>query len=682
MKHLSLLLALLTAFGPSLASATALQQQDFKTVAQCTAASAALGNCLLLGSQAWDETNGQQLSKSISTGLFGPGGTVLLNPSFEAGTGSWTASTGTFTAQTTTIFPGAGAQAASWVIASNGATLSQDITPASSLQAVNLEASCWVNTTASNVQLCSRSGGTAGQCATVNPTGTWQYVPIDFVGPSSGSVGVQVSTTSATSATVYIDQCYVGRATNLSQVSQAQWVGSLNFNCSNYWSGSGTSWFNFGANTGTCTTTPSGSLAASGSNPAAVLSNAAAGTYQVIFISDFRKSTSNAGWAGFRISDGTNTSAAFGVGDSSTGQELNGGSSIQGRFTYATSQSSVTWQVQGVTDASGNLARVGQTNTEPTSGTGASGGIGSPTLMMQADVYFFPSQSQTAYQASSGGLNAGEESITAAPACEVGTIPEDGTSYLRTQYPALFAKIGTVYGSVDGTHFTVPDARGVFERGAGTNGSLTASNGGSFTGIQGTAQNDMMQGHFHSASITSETVTINSNAGELGSGSFANDNVSVTVGSPTSDGTNGTPRTGLETRPASISHLHCIRYIGASPAPVIVGGVISQSSGTERVERYTIGASSSCTVLSTSDVGASGATGSTGQCQITFGKAFSAAPACVTSITYTAGNSTFTAVIDAHTAATTAAHVNIAGISTAGAYAAADGFTLTCQGAR
>jgi microcystin-dependent protein len=36
----------------------------------------------------------------------------------------------------------------------------------------------------------------------------------------------------------------------------------------------------------------------------------------------------------------------------------------------------------------------------------------------------------------------------------------DGTSYLRTAWPELFAVIGTAYGAADGTHFNVPDLRG------------------------------------------------------------------------------------------------------------------------------------------------------------------------------------------------------------------------------
>ena len=43
----------------------------------------------------------------------------------------------------------------------------------------------------------------------------------------------------------------------------------------------------------------------------------------------------------------------------------------------------------------------------------------------------------------------------------------DGTSYLRATYPNLFALIGTAFGSVDGTHFSVPDMRGRTPIGSG-----------------------------------------------------------------------------------------------------------------------------------------------------------------------------------------------------------------------
>lgn len=50
----------------------------------------------------------------------------------------------------------------------------------------------------------------------------------------------------------------------------------------------------------------------------------------------------------------------------------------------------------------------------------------------------------------------------------------DGTSYLRTDYPDLFAVIGTSYGALDGTHFSVPDLRGRVPIGAGAASGLTS----------------------------------------------------------------------------------------------------------------------------------------------------------------------------------------------------------------
>jgi microcystin-dependent protein len=49
----------------------------------------------------------------------------------------------------------------------------------------------------------------------------------------------------------------------------------------------------------------------------------------------------------------------------------------------------------------------------------------------------------------------------------------DGTSYLRTDFPTLFAAISTNWGALDGTHFNVPDLRGRVPVGAGGGAGLT-----------------------------------------------------------------------------------------------------------------------------------------------------------------------------------------------------------------
>lgn len=137
---------------------------------------------------------------------------LLLNPGFENGVVKWTNGSGTLITETTTVL--SGTASASWSTAATPAKIFQDVTPPSSYQNVVLEASCWVNTTVANIQVCARSGGTAGNCIAATATGVWQYLPVNFLGPASGTVGVQVSTTTATSFVAFIDQCYVGKATN------------------------------------------------------------------------------------------------------------------------------------------------------------------------------------------------------------------------------------------------------------------------------------------------------------------------------------------------------------------------------------------------------------------------------------------------------------------------------------
>jgi len=49
----------------------------------------------------------------------------------------------------------------------------------------------------------------------------------------------------------------------------------------------------------------------------------------------------------------------------------------------------------------------------------------------------------------------------------------DGASLLRADFPDLFSVIGVSYGSVDSTHFNLPDLRGRVGLGSGTGTGLT-----------------------------------------------------------------------------------------------------------------------------------------------------------------------------------------------------------------
>ncbi len=108
----------------------------------------------------------------------------------------------------------------------------------------------------------------------------------------------------------------------------------------------------------------------------------------------------------------------------------------------------------------------------------------------------------------------------------------------------------------DGTSGT-PDLRGIFVRGAGTNSILNYSNGslGGFSAIFGTYRNDSFQGHVHDYYWTG------TGAGDYGKvmhGSSAQ-SFQISVSSPTTDGTNGVPRTGAETTPAYHALIYCMK---------------------------------------------------------------------------------------------------------------------------
>lgn len=136
--------------------------------------------------------------------------------------------------------------------------------------------------------------------------------------------------------------------------------------------------------------------------------------------------------------------------------------------------------------------------------------------------------------------------MNSAPA---GWLAANGSAVSRTTYAALFAAIGSSgYGAGDGsTTFNLPDLRGYFVRGAGTNGDGTAS--GTFGGKQA----DMVGPHTHTVgvAIQGDTYPVGYAAGNrdftfnaAGAGEF-----DLIV--PNNSGT--------ETRPENIAMLYCIK---------------------------------------------------------------------------------------------------------------------------
>lgn len=143
----------------------------------------------------------------------------------------------------------------------------------------------------------------------------------------------------------------------------------------------------------------------------------------------------------------------------------------------------------------------------------------------------------TAAKLSSGvGTPAGAVMAFAMNSAPAGWLAADGSNVNRTTYAALFSAIGTTYGAGDGsTTFALPDLRGYFVRGSGTNSDGTAA------GTFGAKQADEFKAHTHQG-------TTHVGAGASGGTLF--------VGASGTSGSTG----GTETRPKNIAMLYCIKF--------------------------------------------------------------------------------------------------------------------------
>ena len=146
--------------------------------------------------------------------------------------------------------------------------------------------------------------------------------------------------------------------------------------------------------------------------------------------------------------------------------------------------------------------------------------------------------------------------------CPVGWLPANGSTALATGYTAaLAAQAGTTYG----TYGTLPNVSGRFIRATGGNAAA-----------RGVAQADAIQGHYHSVNDPGHAHIFqfqDLTGGTLGSwpknepnvltlknGETQSSTTGLTVRAPSTDGTNGTPRTAAETRPANIALTACVKY--------------------------------------------------------------------------------------------------------------------------
>lgn len=121
---------------------------------------------------------------------------------------------------------------------------------------------------------------------------------------------------------------------------------------------------------------------------------------------------------------------------------------------------------------------------------------------------------------------------------------------VTANFSALYAAVSNSFGPVG----TLPDLRGIFVRGSGTQ----AIDGITYNKTFGNKEGDAMQGHRHGLLANRAIINIGS-ANWTQGGTPTVSNATDGIGNPITDTVNGTPRTAAETRPANISLLYCIK---------------------------------------------------------------------------------------------------------------------------
>lgn len=146
---------------------------------------------------------------------------ILKDPGFESSTATtnWTASGGATTAVTTTTANvGSGKQAYDWDSNSASQTLTSSLTtlPAG-LYGRNGEVSCNFKCASGT---CTHTigfwdGSTLSNPQTITSSSNYQRTTVNLVFPSSGSAGIRITSVASNEPELFIDDCYIGEARNV-----------------------------------------------------------------------------------------------------------------------------------------------------------------------------------------------------------------------------------------------------------------------------------------------------------------------------------------------------------------------------------------------------------------------------------------------------------------------------------
>jgi hypothetical protein len=504
----------------------------------------------------------------------------------------------------------------------------------------------------------------------------------------SGAVDPTVTATSAPLGSKYLStltglsyrKTDAGSTTNwvndsIGNVSQAYMVGSVIMNtCSSAWTLTGTSFADFGTQTG-CTYTASGLATAPSTNlPAIKFASLPAGEYKVEY-EGYAGQGSGGKTAYYQFWDGTTTAREVSQVYAGAGAAGMASPTVSQSFTYSTAQSNITFSLRARTDASGSAVLTG---------SAAFPGV--------IRVYYFPSSSQTVINANLAQAYAGKQwlgalasdiTVGASVAASttrttlsnanlatyslLGSASNDSSTNMQVtatlpagEYEVEFTGYMRALTAAAGTATSC-----VFELYDGT--TVLGSNYTTSTSQAALAAQDTthLRGYFKLLGSTTKTVSVRAAkvVGDTSANSFCESYINT---SSTSVG--NTAMLTIAPRTQSV------------PIPVIANSVITSSIGVERLERVKVApscTSTPCTIASQSGGFASSVTRSAvGAYTINFAAAFSSAPSCV----YRCYNGANVFYADGAAGGATASSLSISCFISSGPAASDAGFDLLCQG--
>jgi len=154
---------------------------------------------------------------------------IIENAGFENGKAAWTASAGSFTITSTAANVGKGLFGASFDAGAASQTLSSDaVAIPAGLYGRNGYAKILAKTAATDYKLQVTDGTNVLSEVTIPASSTFIAVSTNFIYPSSGNIVARIISASDAAA-IYFDDVFLGDALNLTNVSQASFVGSSYF---------------------------------------------------------------------------------------------------------------------------------------------------------------------------------------------------------------------------------------------------------------------------------------------------------------------------------------------------------------------------------------------------------------------------------------------------------------------